>query len=107
MTDLLPLAEVLADLRAELVKASEQGAGAGLRFEVGPVEVELAVTVTRQADAKGSASFKVLGWGVEGGASGSRGHENVHRIMLTLTPVFVESDGTRKPGVTLISSSGR
>jgi hypothetical protein len=46
------LSAVIADLRASLQKAKEEGDGKDLRFSVEDVEVEFQVAVTREAGGK-------------------------------------------------------
>jgi hypothetical protein len=52
------LADAVRSLRSELDAAMVAGAGESLRFELGPVEIEFAVTVRR--DGGGSAAVNVM-----------------------------------------------
>jgi len=84
--DLIPLADVIASLRAELQRAAADGEGEDLRFKLGDVEIEFDVVVTSGGDAGAKASFRVLGVGVEGSVGGKLAQERTQRIKLTLTP---------------------
>ena len=79
---MIELAEVIADLRDELDAARRRGAGEDLRFELGPVELEVSVAV--QKDAGGNAKVKF--WVVELGAGGKVSSTATQRIKLTLNP---------------------
>lgn len=76
------MAETIAALRAELIEAMNQSAGAEVQFPVGQVQLEFQVGVTRQGD--GSAGVKF--WVLEFGAKGSYASEQVQRVTVTLEP---------------------
>jgi hypothetical protein len=76
------LAELIGQLRAELTKAMSAGEGADLRFEIGPVELELTVAVNKEA----KPGAKVRFWVVELGADISAASGSTQRIKLTLDP---------------------
>jgi hypothetical protein len=86
----IELAAVIRDLRAELEAAVAAADGAGLRFELGPVELEVTVTVERSA----TAGAKVRFWVVQAGADGKAGTIGTQRIKLTLTPRLEPGGGT-------------
>ena len=77
------LASFVLDLRAELNKALAAAEGERLRFELGPVEMTLTVTVTREA----GPTAKVRFWVIEAGADAKLSRESVQEIKLVLTPV--------------------
>jgi hypothetical protein len=76
------LADVIRDLRAELEAAIVAGDGAALRFELGPVELEVSVAVEHSV----SGGAKVKFWVVEAGADGKVGSTGTQRVKLSLTP---------------------
>jgi len=90
------LAELIGQLRAELTRAMDAGDGADLRFELGPVELELTVAVNKEA----KPGAKVRFWVVELGAEGTVASQAAQRIRLTLDP---RRGGA--PGRPLISGS--
>jgi hypothetical protein len=49
MADRVKLAQVISQLRQELSATMRDGEGADLRFELGPVELELTVAVSKEA----------------------------------------------------------
>ena len=78
----IELAQVISQLREELDTARRAGQGEDLRFELGPVELELMVAVDRQ----GGPDAKVRFWVIELGASGKVASQATQRIKLILDP---------------------
>lgn len=78
------LAELISQLRAELSDALHAGEDSDVRFELGPVELE--VTVAAAKEAKPGA--KVRFWVVELGADGSASSSSTQRIKLSLEVRF-------------------
>jgi Trypsin-co-occurring domain 2 len=76
------LAEWIGALRAELRRAQDAASGEDIRFLVGPVELELEIVSTREADGSGQIRF----WVLSAGASARVGRESTQRITMTLTP---------------------
>jgi hypothetical protein len=76
------LAELIGQLRAELTAAMHAGDDADLRFELGPVELELTVAVDKEAKPGARVRF----WVVEMGADVKAGSSTTQRIKLTLEP---------------------
>jgi hypothetical protein len=81
------LAELIGELRTELEKATEAAQDATLRFELGPVEVEVLVIVTRE----GGASGKIRFWIAEVGGDARLSESSTQRIKLNLVPRRVGS----------------
>jgi hypothetical protein len=78
----IELTEAVAALREELLDAAARGAGQGIGFAVGPIEMEFAVEL--RADARARTGFKAWVVTVEAEAGGSRA--STHRVKVTLTP---------------------
>ncbi|MCI3277024.1 trypco2 family protein [Streptomyces cylindrosporus] len=78
----LELAQAVAVLRDELLDAAALGAGSNLAFEVGPIELEFAVELRR--DAKVKAGFKA--WVLTADAEAGMSHGRIHRVKIALTP---------------------
>jgi hypothetical protein len=78
----IELAEAVAAVRAELLEAARRGADQEVSFVVGPIEMEFAVELRRDARAKAGLKAWVLSADVEGGVQ--RG--STHRVTVTLTP---------------------
>jgi hypothetical protein len=79
------LAEAIRELRAELIAAQAESPGPdgeGVRFELGPVEMEFAITLSREGSGKAGLQIGV----VTLGAGGSLSSESVHRVKFVLTP---------------------
>ena len=81
-TQRIELAQVISQLREELDTARRAGQGEDLRFELGPVELELMVGVDRQAGPDAKVRF----WVIEFGASGKVASQATQRIKLILDP---------------------
>ena len=77
------LASVVRQLRLELNEALADAQGERLRFELGPVEMSLRVTVGREA----TPGAKVRFWVIEAGADAKLSRESVQEIKLVLTPI--------------------
>jgi hypothetical protein len=93
------LAELIGQLRLELAEAIRAGdrADLDLRFELGPVELELTVAIDKEA----KPGAKVRFWVVELGADARVASSSTQRIKLTLDP-RLKGQPDRKP---LISSN--
>lgn len=81
------LASVVRQLRAELNEALADAEGERLRFELGPVQVSLSVTVGRDA----APGAKVRLWVIEAGADARVSREAVQEIKLMLTPIDTQA----------------
>ena len=93
----LELASVLRQLRAELNEAMDEAEGERLRFELGPVELSLTVTVGQEA----TPGAKIRFWVIEAGADAKVSREAVQEIKLVLTPRDIKAlpgpDGKPSP----------
>ncbi|MGH3698852.1 MAG: trypco2 family protein, partial [Pseudonocardiaceae bacterium] len=69
-------------LRQELSAAMREGEGEDLRFELGTVELELTVAVSREAGPNAKVRF----WVIELGADATVSSQATQRITLTLDP---------------------
>jgi hypothetical protein len=76
------LAELIAQLRTDLAEAMRAGADSELRFELGPVELELTVALAKSSGANGKVRF----WVVEANADANAASTTTQRIKLTLDP---------------------
>jgi len=83
----IPLSEMLQSLRQELALAKLAGKGAGIRFDIDEVEVELQVSVSKDRGANGKVSF----WVLEGGAEAKAANASVHTFKLKLR--VLDEDG--------------
>lgn len=73
---------MILQLRKELAEAMRAGEGELLRFELGPIELELTVAVEGEAESGGNVRF----WVVELGGKYRRRRGATQRIKLTLDP---------------------
>jgi hypothetical protein len=86
--DGIELTSVVQQLRAELSEALIASEGKRLRFELGPVELSLTVTIGRET----TPGAKVRFWVVEAGADAKISREAVQEIKLVLTPRDTEAE---------------
>jgi hypothetical protein len=78
----IELADLLWQLRRELSTAMWSGEHTDLRFEAGPIQLELSVSVERALSAGGKVRLLVL----DAEAATRRASTTVQRISLTLHP---------------------
>jgi Trypsin-co-occurring domain 2 len=90
MADEIGLAEAVRALRAELIAAQGAVPGEPVRFELGPIEMEFAVTITKDVDGKAGVRFGVVTLGVGGSISS----ESVHRVKFVLNPKDAKTGDT-------------
>ncbi|BBH69752.1 hypothetical protein ACTI_64370 [Actinoplanes sp. OR16] len=91
MDDAIELADFIADLRGELERAIWRGEGKDLGFELGPIELELAVVAERETKPGG----KIKLWVLEGGAEARRRSMVTHTVRLTLEPRLLSQPGEK------------
>ncbi|MCX5440913.1 hypothetical protein OHB53_11580 [Streptomyces sp. NBC_00056] len=78
----IELSTVIQELRTELNTAIAGGAGEELRFELGPIELEVSVAITKE----GGGGAKVRFWVVDADAHGKVAGATTQRIKLQLEP---------------------
>jgi hypothetical protein len=91
---MIELAEVIRQLRDELEVARRAATDAELRFEMGPVELEVMVALEKDARAGAKVRFWVVDLGGEAGFVSS----STHRIKLTLQPTIPAAAGRSDAG---------
>jgi hypothetical protein len=82
---MLELAEVVQNLRSELYDAMATSVGETLQFEVGDVQLELSIAVTKEGGVSGKIRFYV----VELGGEGTLGESSTQKLTLNLTPRLI------------------
>ncbi|MFC1404473.1 MULTISPECIES: trypco2 family protein [Streptacidiphilus] len=97
----IELSTAVRAIREQLVRAALDGAGAPIRFEVGPIQMDFAVELRREAGARGGVKAWVLSAEAEAKAS----RATTHRVSFTLTPKDAVSGapievGNQEPGGT-------
>ncbi len=78
----IPLSEMIESLRQELAVAAEWGTDKAIRFEVGKVELEIELAVTRNTTGGGGVKL----WVVTAQGEHSMGQVVRHKFKLTLDP---------------------
>jgi hypothetical protein len=76
------LAEAIRELRRELTEAMAEGQDQQIRFELGPVEMEFLLEITKAAEGDAGVRF----WVISLGGKGSVSSGSTHRVNLSLTP---------------------
>lgn len=94
MEGAVELSALIKELRQELSEAMHAGADEILRFELGPVELELSMAVERS----GGPNAKVRFWVVEVGGDAKVTSATTQKIKLTLDPQDTRHPG-RKPWI--------
>jgi hypothetical protein len=84
----IPLAQLVRALRRELNEAVREGEDDDLRFSLGPIELDLQVTVGREAEGEAGIRFYV----VTIGGKGSRSTAVTHTVKLKLDPVAADGE---------------
>jgi hypothetical protein len=92
---MIDLSDVIADLRGELDAARRAGEGEQLRFELGPVELEVSVVVQKEVGGDAKVKF----WVVELGADGKLSSTATQRIKLTLIPRLTAAAAANAPAM--------
>ncbi|MEU3903879.1 trypco2 family protein [Streptomyces goshikiensis] len=87
MNDAVELADMIAQLRAELSRAMSAGEDSDLRFRAERVELELTVGVERTNEP----GVKVRFWVFDASASAKRSSTVTQRLSLTLQPVLADA----------------
>lgn len=90
----LPLSDVIRALRAEIVAGSIAAENEIVRFELGPIDVELSVVAQREGGPNGKITFGVFGMGAELGGNAKFASEQTQKIKLNLKPVRLLADGS-------------
>lgn len=81
--DKIPLSDMLAQLRQELVHAQWVGEDSSLKFLVEDIEIELQIATTKGADGGGGVQF----WVYNANAKVSASEVNTQKLKLKLKPI--------------------
>ena len=84
------LADMIQNLRQELIKAQDQGADEDLRFIVEDIELELTVSVQKKEGIKSGIKFFVI----TGAANADDTNTSMQKIKLKLRPEEISSLAT-------------
>jgi hypothetical protein len=78
----VPLVEAVRALRREIVEASRVANDEEVQFKLGPIELEFALELSREAGVEGGLKF----WVVSFGGQAKRGSATTHTVKMVLTP---------------------
>ncbi|TGA99105.1 trypco2 family protein [Streptomyces sp. MZ04] len=87
---MIELSDMVRELRRQLAIALADSEGEAVRFELGPVELEATIAVSREAGAEARTRL----WVVDAGANGKYAHAQTQRVTVTLNPTTVATDGS-------------
>ena len=65
-----------------------------MRFDLGPIDVELTVVAKREGGPSGKIKFEVFGFGAEVGGDAKFASEKTQKVKLILTPKRRLPDGS-------------
>jgi Trypsin-co-occurring domain 2 len=91
MSDIIAagLAETIRALRMELISAMESGKDEPLHFELGPVQLEVTLAITREGAGDAGVRFGVVSFGAKGDLKDAA----THHLTLSLQPVVKGATG--------------
>lgn len=78
----VPLVDAVRALRREIVEASRVAKDEEVQFKLGPIELEFAVEMSREAVGEAGLKF----WVVSLGGQAKMGSATTHTVKLVLTP---------------------
>jgi hypothetical protein len=87
----IPLADAVRALRRELQEAIRRADGEDLQFALGPIELELQLSLSRQMGGEAGVAF----WVIKLGGKAGRSQTETHRVKLSLTPVTASGADVR------------
>src|SRR6266498_4807386 len=95
MSDLIAagLAETIRALRNELTSAMESGEGERLHFQLGAVQLEVTLAITREGGGDAGIRFGVVSFGAKGNLEDAA----THHLTLSLQPVVRDASGQTRP----------
>jgi Trypsin-co-occurring domain 2 len=79
----IPLADAIRALREELAQAVRDGKDGEVRFQVGPVDLEFQVEISKEASGQAGIAF----WLITAGGGGSRRRTTANTVKINLQPV--------------------
>ena len=94
----VPIVQAIQTLRRELSKAIKSGNHEDLQFQLGPVELELQLVVTRGGSGEAGVQFGVVSGGIEGSVS----REATHTVKLTLVPISPTKKNSEQVGTVIV-----
>ncbi|MEU6854984.1 trypco2 family protein [Actinacidiphila alni] len=87
--DAIELADAVDAIRQGLTAGAARGAGQAIRFEVGEIHMEFAVTLERTRGGRGG----VKAWVIDAGADATRTTGRTHTVSFTLRPKDTATGG--------------
>lgn len=93
----IALAEAIQNLRAELSVAMQAGEAQAVRFQLGVIELELDVELSREVEAKGGVKW----WIIDAGGGTRSNSGSSHKLKLKLEPITATGDRLQVGDTTL------
>lgn len=96
----IELADAIRDLRSQLTRAAQEANDSDIKFELGPIELELQVAASKEAGAEAGVKWLVF----NAGAQTNFAAESTQTLKLTLNPkdgqgntISVSNQGQSRP----------
>lgn len=83
------LAETIRALRSELISAMKSGEDEPLHFQLGPVQLEVTLAITREGEGDAGVRFGVVSFGAKVDLKDAA----THHLTLSLQPVTKDARG--------------
>ncbi|WP_329222827.1 hypothetical protein OG352_36635 [Streptomyces sp. NBC_01485] len=83
----IDLVSAVQALRTQITEAAATDPGSDIRFQVGPIQLEFTVALTKDRTVQGG----VKAWVVTAGAEGRWSNAQTHRVTLNLTPILAST----------------
>jgi Trypsin-co-occurring domain 2 len=93
--DMIPLQDAISALRGEILAARGEAPTEGVRFELGPIEMEFQVVARREIGGEAKLGFHIFSVEATVGGSGKGGDERTQKVKFVLNPVLVDTKGGR------------
>jgi hypothetical protein len=93
--DTIPLRDAIRVLRGEIIAAAEDASTQGVRFELGPIEMEFQVVVKKEKGGEAKLGFHIFAAEATLGGSGKGADERTQKVKFVLNPVLVNMAGQR------------
>jgi Trypsin-co-occurring domain 2 len=93
--DTIPLRDAIRALRAEILEARRDASTEGVRFELGPIEMEFQVVARKEIGGEAKLGFHIFVAEATLGGSGKGADERTQKVKFVLNPIFVDASGQR------------
>jgi hypothetical protein len=93
--DTIPLRDAIRALRGEILAAREEAPTQGMRFELGPIEMEFQIVARKEVGGEAKLGFHIFAAEATLGGSAKGADERTQKVKFVLNPVLVDMAGQR------------